>query len=734
MVKSKIRLMLALGVVLAAGQMWAQNACYHAQFFSPISGKPLASPSVRVCIEAATGTTCTPLAPALYTDVGSSNPLSNPFNGDSHGNVDFCSAPGPLYHIQVVASAAQGSTQQDVSNVAIMGSNVAWSKITGTPSTLSGYGITDAVHNSGDEIIHGTKTFDTLAVGTTVIDTASFGSANGTLHPSVCGMTSTPGFTVPAWCSGSTADAWLRAAISQLASTGGTIDISDIGATFSSTVVTAVSKPLRIELGPFTYSCPGGATPSPCFQTWSGANAYSYISFSGKGRGVTTLQIPSGATCTATNRCNIFELHDPSDTSDAKPNSSHITIANLTMDGNKANVAQPPGGIANDVAHNGIMSNGSDHVVVSNVGAKNWWYGGIDFGLYNTYDQVDGPYTENCGYSVGGGYGGILLQGSSYHNIIIGHISKGDVIGAWLLNNLSDNHYQGTIDSPLAQGLVLNDSAGGNSSYDNTVEVSVNAPASQGCSIGSGSGGITRDNTISCTVHGSAASQGVLVGGGAKGNHLTVQVSQGQAAGLELAGLGNTVLLAATDNSQSGAGNDYALRLDATAANNIVYGTCADDQGSATQRCVLDTVGSSNNKVELVRSGSLAGVNLQTGTNNDIRLWGLGIGLVEYQNGAQITATQTIASGTVALGTASISSNACATTVTASATGVLSTDAIAWSFNADPNAINGYGAGASGPLSVWPFATADNVKFRVCNLTGGPITPGAATLNWRVTR
>jgi len=106
-------------------------------------------------------------------------------------------------------------------------------------------------------------------------------------------------------------------------------------------------------------------------------------------------------------------------------------------------------------------------------------------------------------------------------------------------------------------------------------------------------------------------------------------------------------------------------------------------------------------------------------------------GVISSPNG---TLGQVIASGTATLGTSAIASNSCATTVTVAAAGVATTDAISWSFNADPNGVTGYGAGSTGTLSIWPFPTSGNVNFRVCNLTGGSITPGAATLNWRVTR
>lgn len=94
----------------------------------------------------------------------------------------------------------------------------------------------------------------------------------------------------------------------------------------------------------------------------------------------------------------------------------------------------------------------------------------------------------------------------------------------------------------------------------------------------------------------------------------------------------------------------------------------------------------------------------------------------------------TVANGTVRLGTRSIASGKCASTVTTAATGVVTTDVVSWSFNADPNGAHGYGAGTSGALSVWAFPSAGKVNFRVCNLTGSAIIPGAVKLNWRVLR
>lgn len=93
-----------------------------------------------------------------------------------------------------------------------------------------------------------------------------------------------------------------------------------------------------------------------------------------------------------------------------------------------------------------------------------------------------------------------------------------------------------------------------------------------------------------------------------------------------------------------------------------------------------------------------------------------------------------IAAGTSALGTSAISSGACATVVTTSATGVTTTDVIKAGFNGDPTGVTGYTPSASGMLTIIPYPSANNVNFKVCNNTGGSITPGAITLNWRVDR
>ncbi len=96
--------------------------------------------------------------------------------------------------------------------------------------------------------------------------------------------------------------------------------------------------------------------------------------------------------------------------------------------------------------------------------------------------------------------------------------------------------------------------------------------------------------------------------------------------------------------------------------------------------------------------------------------------------------TRLIASGAKALATGAIGSAACTAAQTDTATGTLTTDAITANFNGDPTAVTGYVPLTSGMLTIIVYPTADTVNFKVCNNTGGSITPGAVTINWRVVR
>lgn len=86
-----------------------------------------------------------------------------------------------------------------------------------------------------------------------------------------------------------------------------------------------------------------------------------------------------------------------------------------------------------------------------------------------------------------------------------------------------------------------------------------------------------------------------------------------------------------------------------------------------------------------------------------------------------------IASGTATMPTGSLSSNTCATATTVSATGVISTDSIKWSYNVAPNT-------STSLLTVTSYPTTNNVNFTQCNPTSGAQVPAASTINWEVVR
>lgn len=105
------------------------------------------------------------------------------------------------------------------------------------------------------------------------------------------------------------------------------------------------------------------------------------------------------------------------------------------------------------------------------------------------------------------------------------------------------------------------------------------------------------------------------------------------------------------------------------------------------------------------------------------------------QNTSGTSAGLSLPSGTATMGTSAIASGACATVVTVTATGLTTaTGTFSVSFNGDPTAVTGYGASATGAvLTIYPYPTAGNLNFKVCNSTASSITPGALTLNWQVT-
>lgn len=148
-------LAIAVAVVGLCAVSVAQGAHFYTTLVSGNPSRPVPNVSVRVCTEPATGTTCTPLA-TLYSDIGLSTPLSNPFTGDASGNVSFYAAPG-FYHIQYTSPALPN--QIDVPYVQLPGNSTLGLQIvsfSATPTFNAG------LYNSFEMTLTGNVTSSTV--------------------------------------------------------------------------------------------------------------------------------------------------------------------------------------------------------------------------------------------------------------------------------------------------------------------------------------------------------------------------------------------------------------------------------------------------------------------------------------------------------------------------------------------------------------------------------------------
>jgi len=168
------------------------------------------------------------------------------------------------------------------------------------------------------------------------------------------------------------------------------------------------------------------------------------------------------------------------------------------------------------------------------------------------------------------------------------------------------------------------------------------------------------------------------------------------------------------------------------AAGTAALGTSAI--ASATCATVV-TVSASNVAVDIAYTdlviGSGSNTNQLTSAGNAFSSGQLGSSLVISGGTGFTTGTYRIISVN---GTTAIMDRAVGTAASTSGTGTLVGDNVITDFNVDPTSTTGYSASSSGMLTIIKYPTAGNVNFKVCNNTSGSITPGAVTLNWRVTR
>jgi hypothetical protein len=94
---------------------------------------------------------------------------------------------------------------------------------------------------------------------------------------------------------------------------------------------------------------------------------------------------------------------------------------------------------------------------------------------------------------------------------------------------------------------------------------------------------------------------------------------------------------------------------------------------------------------------------------------------------ARLPGALAIADVAVVLPTTLINANNCTTPATVTMTGATTAMVAAWSFASDAAASTGWGI--NGGLNFMPWFTANTLNWRVCNVTGSAITPGAISVN-----
>lgn len=200
--------------------------------------------------------------------------------------------------------------------------------------------------------------------------------------------------------------------------------------------------------------------------------------------------------------------------------------------------------------------------------------------------------------------------------------------------------------------------------------------------------------------------------------------------------IGTTTIANGTDGTilyQNGASPGGTIGEKAvTGTGNVVLATSP----SLTTPTLGVASATSINKVVITAPATSATLTIADGktatVSNTLTFTGTDSSSVAFGTGG--TVVYKIASGTKALATSAISSGACTSAQTATATGTTTSDVVDASFASDPTAVTGYSPTTNGMLTIISYPTADTVNFKVCNNTSSSITPGAISLNWKVTR
>jgi hypothetical protein len=188
------------------------------------------------------------------------------------------------------------------------------------------------------------------------------------------------------------------------------------------------------------------------------------------------------------------------------------------------------------------------------------------------------------------------------------------------------------------------------------------------------------------------------------------------------------------DVSPADGNPDGPFVCNALAANNTIINPCSQDL-TPEFTCNAISLNTSLSGGDLPPANQSEGLTLH---NNKVIQPGAYTvaGFADEGVYSDLSITGDIASGSTQItnGATLIGANSCTSAISETAPEVAATDSIDVTFNQDATLILGYGPGATEGIAIYAWPDTDQVNFKACNLTSSGITPGALTVNWRVTR
>lgn len=319
---------------------------------------------------------------------------------------------------------------------------------------------------------------------------------------------------------------------------------------------------------------------------------------------------------------NVLELGDTAN-GNSSAEYSKITVEGLTVDGNKAGVAQP----SSDLTDWGIPMTKISNSTIKGVRALNCWNGGIGVFINSNYNFLD-CYVENCG--VGNTYGGgttepgFDVNSSKYNRINV--VSKDCQDGFRLLDNCWGNICDVVVQNATVTGGIFGNQSVNNSS-GNIVTITVTGGCSgQGVSLSTN----FNNSVFNITVKGVTGIGVNDVSNGtyrSEGNTFNVNTHRCGAQGSVIGNQRNVWNITSVDDGANGpAGNYYAVDVAATASGNVISATIRDtlklEDGTARAALVngmaLRAGATLNKVIGFCASGALT--NFDEATPND-NMW-----------------------------------------------------------------------------------------------------------------